>query len=155
MDEEGPEIRDKANKGVWELKLESLKREMKALEPGKDEAKSINPGSHQRTCQLCSPGTQGSDCGCAALVRVTPSPAWPSQGAKAMQVLLSHLSQLAPVSPRQKASLSLPYASIPVLARALILMHQCHNRVGWRNMEVWKMQERLSQSHPCWHSREK
>lgn len=50
----------KANKGDWELKLELLKRKMKALEPDKDEAKSINPGSHQRICQLCSPGTWGT-----------------------------------------------------------------------------------------------
>lgn len=43
----------KGNKGDWELKLESLKREVEGIKPDKDEAKPINPGSHQRICSAC------------------------------------------------------------------------------------------------------
>lgn len=94
---EGPEIKDiKQIRETGKLNWRAWKWEMNVLEPVKNEAKFINPGSHPRICQLCSRGRRAqqdtSACGCAALV-----------GATALQV------QLPPGSQGQGARLSLSH----------------------------------------------
>lgn len=147
MDEGGPDIR--GIKQISEIRNKNWRAWKGKRRPLNLTRMKLNPSSQVSTKGFASGAVHGlrarqdtSDCGCTAYV--APSPAQPPEGAEALQVLVSHLSQLAAVRPRQGARLSLPYASTPVLPRALILAHQCHSESGRRSMEVWKMQETVT-----------